>query len=92
MVRWLECVSIVANSIPLKKYEAIKIIFIRVDFLTRKTFGLEIILGRGLLFPRIKISGILLLIRDVGGVFLLENNVRRQTGKDPLNGTCGRKN
>jgi len=41
--------SIVANSISLKKYEAIKIIFIRVDSLTRKTFGLEIILGRGLL-------------------------------------------
>jgi hypothetical protein len=38
----------VANSISLKKYEAIKIIFIRVDSLTRKTFGLEIILGRGL--------------------------------------------
>ncbi|MDJ0537833.1 MAG: hypothetical protein PX481_03850, partial [Microcystis sp. M53603_WE2] len=37
------------NSISLKKYEAIKIIFIRVDSLTRKTFGLEIILGRGLL-------------------------------------------
>ncbi|WP_216628770.1 hypothetical protein, partial [Microcystis aeruginosa] len=41
--------SIVANSISLKKYEAIKIIFIRVDPLTRKTFGLKIILGRGLL-------------------------------------------
>ncbi len=41
--------SIVANSISLKKYEAIKIIFIRVDSLTRKTFGLGIILGRGLL-------------------------------------------
>ncbi len=40
---------IVANSISLKKSEAIKIIFIRVDSLTRKTFGLEIILGRGLL-------------------------------------------
>jgi len=39
----------VANSISLKKYEAIKIIFIRVDSLTRKTFGLEIILGRGLM-------------------------------------------
>ena len=41
--------SIVANSILLKKYEAIKIIFIRIDFLTRKTFSLEIILDRGLL-------------------------------------------
>jgi len=30
-------------------YEAIKIIFIRVDSLTRKTFSLEIILGRGLI-------------------------------------------
>ena len=40
---------IVANSISLKKSEAIKIIFIRVDSLTRKTFGLEIILGRGLM-------------------------------------------
>ncbi|MFM2380799.1 MAG: hypothetical protein RLZZ143_3382, partial [Cyanobacteriota bacterium] len=39
-----------ANSISLKKYEAIKIIFIRVDSLTRKTFGLEIILNRGLLY------------------------------------------
>ena len=39
----------VANSISLKKYEAIKIIFIRVDSLNRKTFGLEIILWRGLL-------------------------------------------
>ncbi len=29
--------------------EAIKIIFIQVDSLTRKTFGLGIILGRGLL-------------------------------------------
>ena len=48
MVRWLECISIVANSISLKKYAAIKIIFIRVDSLTRKTLGLEIILGRGL--------------------------------------------
>ncbi len=38
-----------ANSISLKKYEAIKIIFIRVDSLTRKTFGLETILGRGLI-------------------------------------------
>jgi hypothetical protein len=42
-------ISIVANSILLKKYEAIKIIFIQVDSLTRKTFGLGIILGRGLL-------------------------------------------
>ncbi|GCL49906.1 hypothetical protein NIES3804_14660 [Microcystis aeruginosa NIES-3804] len=33
----------------MKKYEAIKIIFIRVDSLTRKTFSLEIILGRGLI-------------------------------------------
>jgi len=41
--------SIVANSIWLKKYEAIKIIFIRIDSLTRKTFSLEIILGRGLM-------------------------------------------
>ncbi len=49
MVRWLECISIVANSISLKKYAAIKIIFIRVDSLTRKTLGLEIILGRGLM-------------------------------------------
>ncbi|MCE2673330.1 MAG: hypothetical protein LW635_06935, partial [Microcystis sp. 53598_E5] len=46
---WLECISIVANSILLKKYAAIKIIFIRIDSLTRKTFSLEIILGRGLL-------------------------------------------
>ncbi|MFN7908934.1 MAG: hypothetical protein ACK5N6_13100, partial [Microcystis sp.] len=44
-----KCISIVANSISLKKYEAIKIIFIRVDSLNRKTFGLEIILWRGLL-------------------------------------------
>jgi hypothetical protein len=42
-------ISIVVNSISLKKYEAIKIIFIRVDSLTRKTFSLEIILGRGLI-------------------------------------------
>jgi hypothetical protein len=49
VVQWLECISIVANSILLKKYEAIKIIFIRIDFLTRKTFSLEIILDRGLL-------------------------------------------
>ncbi|MBC1196587.1 hypothetical protein H0901_15345 [Microcystis aeruginosa BLCCF158] len=41
-------ISIVANSISLKKYEAIKIIFIWVDSLTRKTFCLKIILGRGL--------------------------------------------
>ena len=40
----------VANSILMKKYEAIKIIFIRVDFLTRETFVLEIILGRCLLY------------------------------------------
>ncbi len=32
---------IVANSISLKKSEAIKIIFIRVDSLTRKTFSLD---------------------------------------------------
>jgi len=43
------CISVVANSILLKKYEAIKIIFIRVYSLTRKTFGLEIILWRGLI-------------------------------------------
>ena len=46
MVQWLECISIVANSILMKKYEAITIIFIRVDSLTRETFVLEIILGR----------------------------------------------
>ncbi len=46
MVQWLECISIVANSILMKKYEAIKIIFIRVDSLTRETFVLEIILWR----------------------------------------------
>ena len=45
---------IYANSISLKKYEAIKIIFIRVYSLTRKTFGLEIILGRGLLDTGVK--------------------------------------
>ncbi len=32
-----------------QKNEAIKIIFIRIDSLTKKTFSLEIILGRGLM-------------------------------------------
>ena len=42
----------VANSILLKKYEAIKIVFIRIDSLTRKTFSLEIVLWRSLTKPR----------------------------------------
>jgi putative transposase len=43
------CISIVANLISLKKYGAIKIIFIWLNLKTRKTFSLEIILWKCLL-------------------------------------------
>ncbi|MFM2379193.1 MAG: hypothetical protein RLZZ143_1771 [Cyanobacteriota bacterium] len=75
---------IVANSISLKKYEAIKIIFIRVDSLTRKTFGLEIILGRGLLIVLLSVSFLFEITRSISGGRLLRTTVSSTANQQSL--------